>query len=192
VGTLLNISRIDSQALMVRPVPSYLGELLLDVLNEMEGEVKGKRILLEVDMGSGLPLIPLDPVIVHEIFINLLTNAVKYTPAGGAIEVELAHVDDRFVTRITDSGCGIPREDHDRVFSRFYRGENVRNEQEGSGMGLYLVKSLCELSGCQISFESEPGHGTTFRFSVPRAGMPEKSGRSQLESNSRKERFANA
>jgi PAS domain S-box-containing protein len=189
VGTLLNISRIDSQALMVRPVPTYFSELLLDVVNEMGAEVEGKRIQLEVDMGSGLPLVPLDPVIVHEILINLLTNAVKYTPEGGAIHVELALVGDRFVTSITDTGCGISQEDHDRVFSRFYRGENIRNEHEGSGMGLYLVKSLCELSGCQISFESEPGHGTTFRFSVPQAGMKEKSGRSQLESISRKERF---
>lgn len=192
VGTLLNISRIDSQALMVRPVPGYFSELLLDVLNEMEGEVTGKRIHLEVDMGSGLPLVPLDPVIVHEILINLLTNAVKYTPENGAIHVELALVGDRFVTSITDTGCGISQDDHDHVFSRFYRGENIRSEHEGSGMGLYLVKSLCELSGCQISFESEPGHGTTFRFSVPQAGMKEKSGRSQLESISRKERFEHA
>jgi PAS domain S-box-containing protein len=192
VGTLLNISRIDSAALTVSPAPHYLGELLIDVLNEMEVEVTGKQIQLEVEMASGLPLVPVDPVIVHEIFINLLTNAVKYTPAGGFIRVDLAQVGDHFVTSVADTGCGIALEDHDRVFSRFYRGDNIRNEHEGSGMGLYLVKSLCELSGCRISFESTPGRGTTFRFAVPRGGMPEKRGRSQLESISRKERFAHA
>jgi signal transduction histidine kinase len=192
VGTLLNISRIDSAALMVRPVPNYLGELLIDVLNEMEVEVTGKQIDLEVEMASGLPLVPVDPVIIHEIFINLLTNAVKYTPSGGSIRVHLAHVGNEFVTSIVDTGCGIESGDRDRVFSRFYRGENIRNEQEGSGMGLYLVKSLCDLSGCRIWFESAPGRGTTFRFAVPCAGMIEKSGRSQLETISRKERFANA
>jgi PAS domain S-box-containing protein len=192
VGTLLNISRIDSAALMVQPVPCYFSELLLDVLNEMEGDIKGKQIQLDADLGSGMPLVPLDPAIVHEILINLLTNAVKYTPEGGAIHVGLAQVAERFVVSITDTGCGISQQDHDLVFSRFYRAENVRNEQEGSGMGLYLVKSLCELSGCQISFESQPDAGTTFRFAVPHAGMREKSGRSQLESISRKERFVNA
>jgi PAS domain S-box-containing protein len=189
VGTLLNISRIESRALMINPAPHNLGELLIDVLNELEVDVNAKRIALEAQIGSGHPLVPVDPTILHEIYINLLSNAVKYTPERGAIQVDLELQEDWFVTTIRDTGHGIPQEDHDHVFTRFYRADNVKNEQEGSGLGLYLVKSLCDLSGCHISFTSEAGNGTTFRFSVPRAGMKEKKGRSQLEPGPRKERL---
>jgi PAS domain S-box-containing protein len=190
VSTLLNISRIDSAALIVRPALHQLDVLLGNVLNEMDGKVSGKQIHLDVSMESGMPEVSVDAVIVHEIYSNLISNAIKYTPPGGTIDVALSLEYGHFVTVIADTGCGIPPDEHERVFSRFYRGSNaLQHDQEGSGMGLYLVKALCDLSGCSIAFESTPPGGTTFRFLVPATGMKERTGRSPLESTLGKEKM---
>jgi PAS domain S-box-containing protein len=190
VSTLLNISRIEGAALMVRPLPHPLGELLKDAVSELEADMETKRIGFQLSVEPDLPAVFVDPVIVHEIYSNLLSNAIKYTPEGGSILVSLHLDDDQFVTAVEDTGYGIPRDDHQKIFSRFFRGSNIlQHDLEGTGMGLYLVRSLCDLSGCKIWFDSHEGKGTTFWFSVPRRGMKERSGKSQLETIPSKERF---
>lgn len=182
VTTLLNISRIEGATMMVKPEPHDLGALLQRALSEVLMRMETKSIRLDQEINSSLPAIPVDPVLVQEIYANLLSNALKYTPEGGSVSVSLYPENGAIVTRITDTGYGIPRQDHAHIFSRFYRGENVlAHEAEGTGLGLYLVKSLCDLSGCRIWFESDEGAGTTFWYAVPLEGMKERVGSSRLE-----------
>jgi signal transduction histidine kinase len=99
----------------------------------------------------------------REIFENLLTNAIKYTPEGGAIFVHAEHQKGSVTIRVRDTGCGIPKDQQDKIFSRFFRAENAMSiDTEGTGLGLYLVSQLVRTLGGSISFTSDEGKGTEF------------------------------
>ena len=99
---------------------------------------------------------------------NLMSNAVKYTPSGGKIEIRLAKDGGRAVFSVKDNGVGIPESQQKRVFEKFFRGDNVvKHQTEGTGLGLYIAKNIIEQSGGKIWFKSREDEGTTFFFSLP-------------------------
>ncbi|HEU5422655.1 MAG TPA: ATP-binding protein, partial [Nitrolancea sp.] len=115
---------------------------------------------------------------VEDVLTNLLDNAVKYSPAGGAIEVTIdappggpdADTVPSLHVSVHDCGLGIPPEEHERIFERFYRLDRLMVERAGgAGLGLYLCRSYIEGMGGRIWVESRPGHGSTFRFTLPTA-----------------------
>jgi signal transduction histidine kinase len=172
VNMLLNLSRIEAGRISVAPVELALDSLLQQALDELQPKIAAKQQVVTQEIEEGLPLIKVDPAVIQEIFSNLLSNAVKYTPAQGTITISMTQNDKQIITRISDSGYGIPPQEQSRVFSKFYRGTNIlKAETEGTGLGLYLVKTLVELVGGKISFESELGKGTTFTVTFPKKGM---------------------
>lgn len=115
-----------------------------------------------------LPLIYADPEKLALALSNLIDNALKYTPEGGKVKVELRAEKDFAVCSISDSGVGIPRDDQVRVFSKFFRASNVmRMETEGTGLGLFIVRNIIKRHGGEVSFSSEEGQGSTFTFTLP-------------------------
>jgi signal transduction histidine kinase len=115
-----------------------------------------------------LPLVEVDKEKIGLAIQNLLENAIKYTPASGNITISLEEKGESVLFKIKDDGVGIPQNQRDRIFTKFFRGSNVaRMETDGTGLGLYTTKNIIEAHRGKIWFESEEGKGTTFYFTVP-------------------------
>jgi signal transduction histidine kinase len=128
-----------------------------------------------------LPTVPLDPTLAREVFTNLIENAVRYTPDDGRISIDAADASAAIVWSVTDTGIGIPKAQQEKIFEKFYRAGNaIEHSAEGSGLGLYLAKFIVNAWGGEISFVSEEGKGSTFRVTVPKAGMRAKEGHVSL------------
>jgi signal transduction histidine kinase len=104
------------------------------------------------------------------VWVNLIHNAIKFTPAGGSVKVLLRKDGDDIKVRVEDTGIGIPQEDQPRIFERFYKSDKQRTRTaEGSGLGLSIVKKIVELHQGQIRVDSHPGMGSVFEVSLPAA-----------------------
>jgi two-component system sensor histidine kinase BaeS len=120
-------------------------------------------VSLRLDVPSDLPLVSVDPLRIREVLINLLSNAVHHTPAGGSIILRGKRDNDRIVMTVTDTGKGIAPEEIPKIFDRFYKGRT----SHGSGLGLTIARNLVTAHGGIISASSQPGQGTTMTFTLP-------------------------
>jgi signal transduction histidine kinase len=145
-----------------------LRKTLLSALALVQNRAESKSIALHHQIDPAIDMIDGEAVLIEETITNILLNAVKYTPAGGKVEIE-ARQDGAFVqVRITDTGIGIPPADLTRIFEEFYRADNARaTERDGTGLGLAFAKQVVERHGGRIWAENNPTGGSTFTFTLP-------------------------
>jgi heavy metal sensor kinase len=164
---LLALSRQDAGAQKSAREPVQLVALLNDVTDTMRPLAEAKGVDINCALKSR-PQVFGDEERLREVFYNLLDNAIKYTPSGGTIAVELSSEARDAVIRVCDTGIGIPAPDLPRVFDRFYRVDKARSrEQGGTGLGLSIAQSIIHAHGGSIELESGPGQGTTCTVKLP-------------------------
>lgn len=183
VNTLLDASRIEMGTFMIRLELINIVELTQSVADELNLEINQKKITFTSVFGTDIPLMQTDPKLLHMVVQNILSNAIEYTPEKGKIELSLA-LDNKNKTvllKIVDTGYGIPKNQQDKIFTKLFRADNVREKDtDGTGLGLAIVKSIVENLGGKVWFESEENRGTTFYVSLPLSGMKEKKGTKSL------------
>jgi signal transduction histidine kinase len=163
VADLQVLSAADAAGFSLDRAPTQLDGLVKQVAGEFAGLFEGAEVRLETDLA---PLTaPLDRVRVSQVVANLLSNALKFTPQGGQVRVQLQADGDHAVLRVADSGPGIPAEELPHVFDRFWRGPTAR--ASGTGIGLTVVRELVAAHGGTVEAASQPGHGATFTIRLP-------------------------
>ncbi|OGC68738.1 hypothetical protein A2415_02185 [candidate division WWE3 bacterium RIFOXYC1_FULL_39_7] len=184
VNSLLNVSKIESGKLAIDPAPTDIVGVIDEIVTEMERRIKEKKLNFTLNISKEVPnSIDLDQKLVRQVIANILTNSVKYTPDFGSVNLDLYTDKDQLVFKVTDNGYGIPAKDQQKIYTKFHRGENIAKlDNDGTGLGLYLVRSIVEASGGKIWFESEENKGTTFWVSLPLAGVTAKKGIVSLDS----------
>ena len=165
IEALVKTSRLESGVIALHPVPGKLLPMLESAVSQLapKAAAKGIPIVLEATDADAV----FDPKWTEEAIYNLLDNAVKYTSAGGAVRVTVTAYQMFSAIHVSDTGPGIAEEEQPRVFRRFYRGAD-HAEEEGVGIGLYLVRQIAEEQGGYVKVSSQPGTGSTFSLYLPR------------------------
>jgi PAS domain S-box-containing protein len=169
VNDLLDISRIEEGKFGFNFSKYDFNKFMKEVVASFKEQAERGKVKLKLKIGkSALPLV-FDQQRIKMSLSNLLDNAIRYTMPQGEITVSVAEKEDFAEVSIKDTGVGIPEEQKDRIFSKFFRADNVvRMQTEGTGLGLYLCKNIIEKHGGKIWFESKEGKGTSFYFTLPK------------------------
>jgi len=169
IDTLLNITRIEAGSIHMKLQVVRVDDLAREILAEFKPAAQAKNITLDADIADGLPPFRTDGLLVKEICANLLSNAIKYTPEDGTVHLTLAANSKEIRWTVADTGYGIPEAAQKNIFLKFFRADNILSKDvSGTGLGLYLIKSIAESLGGELWFESKENVGSTFYFTLPR------------------------
>jgi two-component system sensor histidine kinase KdpD len=168
VQNLLEMTRLESGALQLHREWHPLEEVIGASLSRLGKKLAGRKVHTSVP--SDLPLVPIDDVLVEQVLVNLLDNAIKYTPPESPIRIMATSTDEAVTVEIADRGPGLPRGEEDRVFEKFYRAQPDRGR--GSGLGLAICQGIVKAHGGRIWAQNLPEGGVAFLFTLPRVGTP--------------------
>lgn len=168
VQDLLTLSRFDYGKMEMNFSDFGIAEAVQNVYNAVIIDAQNHGHELILDMEKDLPVIHADKERMEQVVMNIVSNAIKYTPDGGRIEISAWTMDDRVSISVSDNGVGIPEEDQPRLFDRFYRVDKARSrEAGGSGLGLSIVKEIVQAHNGVIDIKSRQGEGTTMTVTLP-------------------------
>ena len=163
VDDLRTLAHSESGTLTLQKEPTDLAMLLNDATSAFSPDAAAQSVTLRVTAAADLPAIEIDPLRIREVVTNLVSNALRHTPAGGLVTVDGVRRDRVIEVRVRDTGSGIAPEDLAKIFDRFYKGRASR----GSGLGLTIARNLVVAHGGEIRADSTPGRGTTIQFTLP-------------------------
>jgi two-component system phosphate regulon sensor histidine kinase PhoR len=166
VEELLELSRIESGDLPIQRKPVEMARLVERVAERLRPLAEKLEVALDVEVVGDTPLVEGDESLLERAVLNLVQNALKFTDAGGKVELQAAREDGQAVVRVKDTGVGIDPADLPRIFERFYKADHSRRSG-GTGLGLAVVKHAVEAHGGHVTVESELGHGSTFTMWLP-------------------------
>jgi signal transduction histidine kinase len=168
IEDLLTVARIESARLQLRVAPTSLLPFVEGIAELVQPTAAARSVALQVDAGPGLGEAQIDALQFERALTNLLTNAVKFTPPGGCVTFCARRTDETVVFVVSDNGIGIPLEEQDRLFTRFFRSSLATElAVQGSGLGLVIAKNIVEEHGGTIAVVSAPREGTTVTVSLP-------------------------
>jgi signal transduction histidine kinase len=167
VTDLLDLSRMEAGSLKYECEPLEIKDFT-DALIETHSSLKAHHFV-EIEVPDGLPKVLADRDRLHQVFINLLTNATRYSAEGTTITLRAEDADDHVRVAVSDQGIGIQKEDADRIFEKFAMLPKPSWVKKGTGLGLFITKTLVEAMGGSIWVETEQGKGSTFVFTLPHA-----------------------
>lgn len=166
IKDMLGVDRIESGGADFSFFEINLLDLVNNIVAEFQSQVERRGINVKISSAQGMPKVPVDPQKMRAVLQNLIENALKYTTKTISVDIS---IDGEFAkVMVSDDGIGIPEAQHGDIFKRFFRAENaMKRDPEGSGLGLFIVRSIITRHGGDIVFQSEEGKGTTFTFKVP-------------------------
>ena len=168
IGDLFELSKLDSASIHATVEAFSLAELLHDIVHEYELDANKRQVKLAVEAPFEPSIVYADIGLVQRVLENLIRNALKFTPAGGHINIRLDKKPGAVAVAIEDTGCGIPEKDLEHVFDRFYRAENTTQAHtSNAGLGLAIVRKILDLHGSRITVSSQVNQGTCFEFDLP-------------------------
>nr|BFD68452.1 hypothetical protein HAGR004_34740 [Bdellovibrio sp. HAGR004] len=167
INAILSYGRIESQGVQLNLQSKDINNLLQEVIRKHEFLAKVKRIQIVSELEPMFP-VPVDPELMKQVFSNLVENAIKYSPEDTKIMVSSEETDTKVIVQVADQGPGIPQDELQNIFMKFFRSKNVKSSPiKGSGLGLYLAKYFTELHRGSIFVESSHGNGSTFTVELP-------------------------
>lgn len=166
IQSILQILRVESRDFRLNREVCDLNELVTSAIEQLYPLAKDKNITIEASL-EPMFSIEVDTTLIREVLINLIDNAIKYSPNSSSIRLKTSEIDDRVHFEVTDTGNGIPAEELETVWKKFVRGRDQDLKSKGSGLGLYLVKYFIELHGGSVNLQSEITKGTTVAFTLP-------------------------
>jgi signal transduction histidine kinase len=170
IEDLLTYSRLESGALRMERVTTDLRQAVAGAYEALTASLHGRDLDVDVDLPRGEVTVLGDPVLLERAVLNLLTNAVKFTPDGGSITTLLTCDDESAVLVVRDSGVGIPSDEVDQLFTRFFRSTTATARAiQGTGLGLSIVQGIVDQHGGEVGLRSEEGRGTTVTITLPTA-----------------------
>ena len=170
IGDLLTLSQLEAGSMSLEKTTVRPDQVAKHALELLQPKAAHKEIAIDCSGVSGAPAVLADPGRLEQVMVNLLDNAIKYTPTGGAISFTVTCHDRMVRIGVKDTGVGIPPKDLPRIFERFYRVDTARSRDEGgTGLGLAIVKHIIQLHGGTVGVESEPGKGSEFWFTLKKA-----------------------
>ncbi len=169
LNDLLEMSKTEDAGLGYKFAKDSMAAVVEGAVKSFALAAKQKKINLVLgEIPGEIPEIVMDSRKMGLAVGNLIDNALKYTPEGGTVEVSLENLGDRVKVSVKDNGIGIPKEEQGKIFTEFFRARNAESvKEDGTGLGLYIVKNIVKIHGGEIGFESEEGKGSVFHFTVP-------------------------
>jgi two-component system sensor histidine kinase KdpD len=167
IRNVLDMTRLEAKVISVQKEWQSLEEIIGVALNRLAEKLNGRQVTTRIP--SDLPLVPFDPLLIEQVLMNLLDNAIKYTPEETPLELSAEVKGKDVVMELADRGPGIPQDDEERIFEKFVRGAAVGG---GIGLGLTICRAIVNAHGGRIWAENRPGGGALFRFTLPIGGKP--------------------
>lgn len=169
VNDLLDVSRIQEGRIHLELRPTRVEEVVEEIIDNFNTIIKTSRVSINFAILNGpLPKVETDGEKLKRVIVNLLSNSIKYTPARGYIRISVEKDSKYLIVSVADSGVGLSKADRAKVFSKFFRSPRVvKMAPDGTGLGLFIAKSLVKAMGGKIGFRSKEGKGATFYFTLP-------------------------
>ena len=175
IDDILNLSKLEAGAMALHRRDTDIGDLAKKCADGLAGQASKKKISISVESTQNLPPLNIDPDKIEEVFINLINNAIKFTPESGKISVRISGTKELAEISVTDTGMGIEGDQIPHLFSKFFQIGRVQGPgTKGTGLGLAICREIIELHGGRIWAQSEPGKGSTFSFTLPEVPVKRK------------------
>ena len=168
IGDFLNVSRIQTGKFMLELAPINLANLIPEEIDQLVDTARARKIEIKYEGQDSLPVIPADENKLRQVMMNFMDNAIYYSRPDSVISVRLYKDADDIVFKVIDTGIGVPKAEQARLFTKFYRATNARQQRpDGTGIGLYMAKKVIVSHGGSVIFETKEGVGSTFGFRLP-------------------------